>query len=111
MTNNVKEIDQEMLQKAVEEAQLQTKGEPKGIGHKLTGLLKKELDEYRNREKSRGSEMLGIFAAHNFYANGFTPEELRSTLEDLGPLMSRSDRSCPAARIFCLSVIAKSWRN
>jgi len=29
--------------------------------------------------------MLGVFAKHNFYANGLTPEELRSTLEDLGP--------------------------
>ncbi len=37
------------------------------------------------REKSRSREILGIFAAHNFYANGFTPEEMRTTLEDLGP--------------------------
>lgn len=37
------------------------------------------------KEKSRSKEILGIFAAHNFYANGFTPEEMRTTLEDLGP--------------------------
>ncbi len=37
------------------------------------------------KEKKRSAEILGIFAAHNFYANGFTPEEMRTTLEDLGP--------------------------
>ena len=26
-----------------------------------------------------------MFTKHNFYVNGFTPEELRTTLEDLGP--------------------------
>ena len=29
--------------------------------------------------------MIAIFARHNFYANGLTPQELRTTLEDLGP--------------------------
>lgn len=37
------------------------------------------------RSKKRSAEILGVFAAHNFYINGFTPEELRTTLEDLGP--------------------------
>jgi ubiquinone biosynthesis protein len=37
------------------------------------------------REKTRGAEMISIFAAHNYYANGFTPVELRTTLEDSGP--------------------------
>ena len=35
--------------------------------------------------KRRSAEILGVFAKHNFYANGLTPEELRTTLEDLGP--------------------------
>ena len=35
--------------------------------------------------KSRAAVIMGIFAKHNFYANGFTPYELRTTLEDLGP--------------------------
>ena len=35
--------------------------------------------------KKRGAEMLAVFARHNFYANGLTPVELRTTLEDLGP--------------------------
>ena len=37
------------------------------------------------RDSRRSAEIVAVFAAHNFYANGFTPEELRTTLEDLGP--------------------------
>ena len=37
------------------------------------------------KNKKRAAEMLAVFARHNFYANGLTPVELRSTLEDLGP--------------------------
>ena len=33
----------------------------------------------------RSAEILNVFANHNFYVNGFTPYELRTTLEDLGP--------------------------
>ena len=55
------------------------------MGAKLKQLLKKEIEDYKKREKTRGAEMISIFAAHNFYSNGFTPVELRTTLEDLGP--------------------------
>ena len=37
------------------------------------------------KNRKRSAEILGVFAKHNFYSNGFTPEELRTTLEDLGP--------------------------
>ena len=37
------------------------------------------------KDKTRSAEILGVFAKHNFYAGGLTPEELRTTLEDLGP--------------------------
>jgi ubiquinone biosynthesis protein len=37
------------------------------------------------KNKKRAAEMLAVFARHNFYANGLTPVELRTTLEDLGP--------------------------
>ncbi|MDO4864168.1 MAG: AarF/UbiB family protein [Ruminococcus sp.] len=33
----------------------------------------------------RSTEILAVFTRHNFYAEGFTPEEMRTTLEDLGP--------------------------
>ena len=36
-------------------------------------------------KKRRSAEIWGVFAKHNFYAGGLTPEELRTTLEDLGP--------------------------
>jgi hypothetical protein len=38
------------------------------------------------RSTRRSVEIFGVFANHNFYANGLTPKELRTTLEDLGPL-------------------------
>ena len=55
------------------------------LSDKLKGLLKRELKEKDQKEKRRAAEILGVFSAHNFYANGFTPEEMRTTLEDLGP--------------------------
>ena len=56
-----------------------------GMSSDLKGLLTKEINEMKHREKRRSAEMISIFAKHNFYAGGFTPEELRTTLEDLGP--------------------------
>ena len=55
------------------------------LGEKLKGLLKKEIKDKEQKEKHRAAEIIGVFSAHNFYANGFTPEEMRMTLEDLGP--------------------------
>ncbi len=52
---------------------------------KLKNMLADEIESYKKREKRRSAEILAVFANHNFYANGFTPEELRTTLEDLGP--------------------------
>lgn len=37
------------------------------------------------KDRKRTAEILAVLAAHNFYANGFTPYEMRTTLEDLGP--------------------------
>ncbi len=51
----------------------------------LKRLLAKEIEENEKSEKTRASEMLSIFAAHNYYADGLSPAELRTTLEDLGP--------------------------
>ena len=85
MAKNNKKIDKEKLQKELNEIKLENQGDRKEMSAKMKALLKKELAEYRMREKTRGAEMLSIFSAHNYYANGFTPEELRTTLEDLGP--------------------------
>ena len=80
-----KKIDKENLKKEIDKIKAENKGEPKEMSSQMKELLKNEIKDYRKQERTRGAEMLSIFAAHNYYANGFTPEELRSTLEDLGP--------------------------
>ena len=57
----------------------------KDLSDDLKLLLDKEIKEHEKRETKRSSEILAIFAAHNYYADGCSPEELRTTLEDLGP--------------------------
>ena len=52
---------------------------------KLKGMLSRELKAMEKYKKTRAAEIMAVFAKHNFYANGFTPVELRTTLEDLGP--------------------------
>ena len=71
----------EELERRMESLQ-HTKAE---LSTKMKQLLSGELREMNKSEKTRGAEILAVFAKHNFYANGFTPEELRTTLEDLGP--------------------------
>ena len=55
------------------------------MSDKLKQMLSDEIKAMNKREKTRAAQILGVFTAHNFYANGFTPVELRTTLEDLGP--------------------------
>ena len=52
---------------------------------KMKEMLDPEIKQMKKQEKGRTAEILGVFAKHNFYATGLTPEELRITLEDLGP--------------------------
>lgn len=78
-------IDRETLQQELAVEETKPRRRPKELGAKLKNLLKDEIEAYKRREKTRGAEMISIFAAHNYYANGFTPVELRTTLEDLGP--------------------------
>ena len=59
--------------------------------------------------KSRAAVIMGIFAKHNFYANGFTPYELRTTLEDLGPTYVKigqimSSRTDMLPKAYCLEL-------
>ena len=55
------------------------------LSDKLKQLLSGEIKAMKHREKTRAAEILAVFARHNFFANGFTPIEMRTTLEDLGP--------------------------
>ena len=48
-------------------------------------MTEKKSEKGKTKNKKRAAAILGVFAKHNFYANGFTPLELRTTLEDLGP--------------------------
>ena len=57
----------------------------KEMSNDLKGLLSKDISSMKRVQKTRGAEIVAIFAKHNFYAGGFTPLELRTTLEDLGP--------------------------
>ena len=75
----------EKLLKEIESRTEKIKHGAEELSSELKRLLKDELESIKKREKHRSAEMLAIFARHNFYANGFTPKELRTTLEDLGP--------------------------
>ena len=68
------EVEKEQIKRSTEE-----------MSAELKRLLESEIKVFHQREKHRSAEMIAIFARHNFYANGFTPQELRTTLEDLGP--------------------------
>ena len=57
---------------------------PAEITPDLERLLADVLKEEKKNTK-RSAQMIGVLAKHNFYANGLTPVELRTTLEDLGP--------------------------
>ena len=89
----------ERLKQSAAENKEQWKHSAEEMSAELKVLLAKELETLKTRDKHRYAEMLAIFAKHNFYANGFTPLELRTTLEDLGPtyvkmgqiMSSRSD--------------------
>lgn len=79
------QINKEELRKKLEEEGRKIIEPTERMGAKLKQLLQNEIEEYKKREKTRAAEMFSIFSAHNFYSNGFTPTELRTTLEDLGP--------------------------
>ena len=48
-------------------------------------MTEQQKTKEKKKNGKRTAQILGVFAKHNFYTNGFTPEELRTTLEDLGP--------------------------
>lgn len=79
------QINKEELRKKLEEDDKKIIEPTERMGAKLKQLLKNEIEEYKKHEKTRVAEMLSIFSAHNFYSNGLTPVEMRTTLEDLGP--------------------------
>ena len=73
------------LMDELENEKEQIKRSTEEMSAELKRLLESEIKVFHQREKHRSAEMVAIFARHNFYANGLTPQELRTTLEDLGP--------------------------
>ncbi len=57
----------------------------KELDENLQSALSRNRKNMEKQEKHRGMEIWGVFAKHNFYVNGLTPVELRTTMEDLGP--------------------------
>ena len=87
-----KQKRQDAVQKSKRELQEELEKRKQALKHtqaemstKMKQLLSGELREMKKSERTRGAEIIAVFAKHNFYANGFTPYELRTTLEDLGP--------------------------
>ena len=58
---------------------------PMRMTPELEKLLASEIKADGKKDKTRGAQMLSVLVNHNFFANGLTPAELRTTLEDLGP--------------------------
>ena len=74
----------DQLQKELAESKAEFTHVPMELTPDLERLLAEELKEEKKNTK-RSAQMIRVLAKHNFYANGLTPEELRTTLEDLGP--------------------------
>ena len=75
----------EELQRELEKRKSQLSHSKAELSAQMKQLISDEMEKAAKKEKKRSAEILGVFAKHNFYANGFTPSELRTTLEDLGP--------------------------
>ena len=78
-----KQSRQESLMKSKEDLQQELERRKARLQHtkaqmsdKLRHMLSDEMEAMKKRQKTRGAEILAIFAKHNFYANGFTPVEL-----------------------------------
>ena len=74
----------DQLQKELAASKAEFTHTPMEITPDLEKLLADALKEDKKNTK-RSAQMIGVLAKHNFYANGLTPVELRTTLEDLGP--------------------------
>lgn len=75
----------EKLKENASEAKQKLKKGTAEVNADLKKLLDEEVAKFKNRDNKRSAEIISIFAAHNYYANGFTPVEMRTILEALGP--------------------------
>ena len=88
MARELKQTAMELEKKAAALKET-TRDRVQELEEELEAAAEGDVDSLHNMEKKgkkgRALEIFGVFAKHNFYANGLTPEELRTTLEDLGP--------------------------
>ena len=82
---NNEPLNEEEIRQELEKTPQNDVEPSESVGPKLKALLEKDIKNTKKKQKTRLAEMFSIFAAHNFYAGGLTPFELRTTLEDLGP--------------------------
>ena len=78
-------VAKEKIKETSEIAKEKLKWGASEVNADLKKLLDEEIEKFRTRDNKRSAEIISIFAAHNYYANGFTPVEMRTTLEALGP--------------------------
>lgn len=79
-----KKIDKENKKLQKKEEQEKKKQE---VTEKVDNAIQVQKEKLKKLKPSKGraSEIFSVFTKHGFYMNGLTPEELRTTLEDLGP--------------------------
>ncbi len=82
--NELDKISKDQLQGELAALKSDFEHTPMKLSPELEKLLADELKEEKKNTK-RSAQMLSVLAKHNFFANGLTPVELRTTLEDLGP--------------------------
>ena len=70
---------QKMVDKLETEKE-QIKHSTEEMSAELKRLLESEINAFQKREKHRSTEMIAIFARHNFYANGFTSLDRKSVV-------------------------------
>ena len=75
----------EKIKGGAEDIQTQFHASADKMSQDLENLLNDDIRSMHRKKKTRSMEIWGIFAKHNFYMNGISPLELRTTLEDLGP--------------------------
>ena len=78
------EPSKDQLQKELAAMKAELSHTPLVITPELEKLLTEEL-KAEKRNTKRLTQIFNVLAKHNFYANGLTPAELRTTLEELGP--------------------------
>ena len=80
VTKDVEKMEAELS--SLSERLEELKKQAVGLSDASKKAMEQEAQAVSVKQKKRSAEILGVFAAHNFYVNGFTPLEMRTTLEE-----------------------------